>query len=402
MSHPSRVRMTGPLTSFAEGFAAELTREGYKPNAAANQLQLLAHLSRWLGTKGLDAAALTPSVLNEFLAARRAQGYTLWLSSKALAPLIGHLRGLGFALSAPKAALSPTEALLARYRRYLVDTRSVATTTARGYLDMVRPFVATRVVDDELDWMGLKPADLTGFVLSTCGGRSIGSAKLAVTALRSLLGYLHVEGLIPRPLGAVIPSVAGWRLAGLPRALEPGEVQRLLAACDRRTWTGRRDFAMLMLLVRLGLRAGEVRSLSLEDIDWRAGELVVRGKGNRIERLPLPADVGQAVAAYLRRGRPVTAQGRLVFVRARAPHRPLSSGGITRAVVAAASRAGLGRVSAHRLRHTAATQMVRSGVPLPEVGQVLRHRRLLTTAIYAKVDRAGLRLLARPWPGGAI
>jgi site-specific recombinase XerD len=393
--------VTGPLTSFAEGFAADLTKQGYRPNAAAYQLQLLAHLSRWLATKGLDAATLTPSVLNEFLAARRSQGYTLWLSPKALAPLVGYLRGLGFAAPAPKAALSPTEALLARYRTYLVDARGIADTSAQGYVDMVRPFVATRVVDDELDWVGLRPADLTGFVLSTCRGRRIGSAKLAVTALRSLLGYLHVEGLIPRPLGAVIPSVAGWRLAGLPRSLEPGEVQRLLAACDRRTQPGRRDFAMLMVLVRLGLRAGEVRSLSLEDIDWRAGELVVKGKGNRIERLPLPSDVGQAVAAYLRRGRPVTAQGCAVFVRVRAPHRPLSSGGVTNAVVAAASRAGLGRVSAHRLRHTVATQMVRAGVPLPEVGQVLRHRRLLTTAIYAKVDREGLRLLARPWPGGA-
>lgn len=401
MSHPSRVRVTGPLTSFAEGFTAELSRQGYRPNAAANQLQLLAHLSRWLATKGLDARSLTASVLNEFLAARRSQGYTLWLSPKALVPLVGYMRGLGFAPPAPKAVLSPTEALLARYRTYLVDARSLADTSARGYVDMVRPFVATRVVDDELDWVGLRPADLNAFVLSTCHGRSIGSAKLAVTALRSLLGFLHVEGLIARPLGALIPSVAGWRLAGLPRSLELAEVGRLLAACDRRTRTGRRDFAMLTLLVRLGLRAGEVRTLSLEDIDWRAGELVVRGKGNRIERLPLPSDVGQAVAAYLRRGRPVTAQGRTLFVRVRAPHRPLSSGGVTQAVAAAAFRAGLGRVSAHRLRHTVATQMVRSGVPLPEVSQVLRHRRLITTAIYAKVDREGLRLLARPWPGGA-
>jgi integrase/recombinase XerD len=401
MSHPSRVRVTGPLASFAEGFAAELARQGYRPNAAANQLQLLAHLSRWLTTKGLDAAALTLSALNEFRAARRSQGYTLWLSPKALAPLVGYLRGLGFAAPAPKTALSPTEALLARYRRYLVDARGLANASARGYVDMVRPFVATRVAEDELDWVGLKPADLTAFVLSTCRGRSIGSAKLAVTALRSLLGYLHVEGLTRGPLAAVVPSVAGWRLAGLPRSLEPDEVRRLLAACDRRTRTGRRDFAMLMLLVRLGLRAGEVRTLSLEDIDWRAGEIVVRGKGNRIERLPLPSDVGQAVAAYLRRGRPVTAQGRTVFVRVRAPHHPVSSGGVTNAVMAAASRAGLGRVSAHRLRHTAATQMVRSGVPIPDVGQVLRHRQLLSTAIYAKVDREGLRRLALPWPGGA-
>jgi site-specific recombinase XerD len=402
MSSRSRVRVTGPLTSFADGFAAALSRQGYRPNAAADQLQLLAHLSRWLATKGLDATSLTASVLNEFLAARRSQGYTLWLSPKALAPLVGYMRGLGFALPAPKAVLSPAEALLARYRRYLVDARGLADTSARGYVDMVRPFVATRVVDDELDWVGLRPADLNAFVLSTCRSLSIGSAKLAVTALRSLLGYLHLEGLIPRPLGAVIPSVAGWRLAGLPRSLEPAEVGRLLAACDRRTRAGRRDFAMLVLLVRLGLCAGEVRTLSLEDIDWRAGELVVRGKGSRIERLPLPSDVGQAMAAYLRRGRPVTAQGRTLFVRVRAPHRPLSSGGVTSAVMGAASRAGLGRVSAHRLRHTVATQMVRSGVPLPEVGQVLRHRRLLTTAIYAKVDREGLRRLARPWPGGAI
>jgi integrase/recombinase XerD len=401
MGHPSRVRLTGPLMPFTEGFAAELSRQGYRPNAAANQLQLLAHLSRWLAAKDLDATSLTTSVLDEFLAARRSQGYTLWLSPKALVPLVGYLQGLGFTVPAPKAALSPTDALLARYCKYLVDARGVAATTARGYVDMVRPFVATRIVDGGLDWAGLKPADVTGFVLFTSQGRCIGSAKLAVTALRSLLGYLHLESLISRPLAAVVPSVAGWRLAGLPRSLESGEVQRLLAACDRRSRIGRRDFAMLMLLVRLGLRAGEVRSLNLEDIDWRAGEIVVRGKGNRVERLPLPAEVGEAVAAYLRHGRPVTAQGRTVFVRVHAPHRPLSSSGVTNAVMEAASRAGLGRVNAHRLRHTVATQMVRSGVSLPEVGQVLRHRRLLTTAIYAKVDREGLRLLARPWPGGA-
>lgn len=401
MSNPSRVRVTGPLTPFAEGFAAELSRQGYRPNAAANQLQLLAHLSRWLVAKGLNATNLTASVLDEFLAARRSQGYTLWLSPKALAPLVDYLHGHGFAVPAPKAALSSAEALLARYCKYLLNARGLAATTARGYVDMVRPFVATRVVNGELDWVGLKPADVTGFVLSTSHGRCIGSAKLAVTALRSVLGYLHVEGVISRPLAAVVPSVASWRLAGLPRSLEPGEVQRLLEACDRRTRAGRRDFAMLTLLVRLGLRAGEVRSLNLGDIDWRAGEIVVRGKGNRVERLPLPADVGEALAAYLRHGRPLTAQGRTVFVRVRAPHGPLSSAGVTNVVMQAASRAGLGRVNAHRLRHTVATQMVRSGVPLPEVGQVLRHRRLLTTAIYAKVDREGLRLLARSWPGGA-
>jgi integrase/recombinase XerD len=401
MSHPSRVRVTGPLASYAEGFAAQLAEQGYRPNAAANQLQLLAHLSRWLAIKGVDATSLSVAVLNEFLAARRSEGYTLWLSPKALAPMVGYLRGLGLAVPAAKTPLSPTESLLARYCSYLLGQRGLVATTARGYVDMVRPFVATRLVDGELHWMELSAADVIGFVRSTCHKRSVGSAKLAVTALRSLLRYLHVEGLVSRLLDAVIPPVAGWRLAGLPRSLEPGDVERLLAACDRRTSGGRRDFAMLMLLVRLGLRAGEVRALNLEDLDWRAGELLVRGKGNRIERLPLPADVGQALAGYLQRGRPITARKRAVFVRRRAPHRRLSSGGVSQAVTAAASRAGLSQVSAHRLRHTLATQMVRSGVALPEVAQVLRHRRLATSAIYAKVDRDSLRLLARPWPGGA-
>jgi site-specific recombinase XerD len=255
---------------------------------------------------------------------------------------------------------------------------------------------------DELDWSSLQAADIRGFVFTASRGRNVGSAKLVTTALRSLLGYAHVEGLTAAPLRDVVPAVAGWRLAGLPRSLQPGEVRRLLAACDRRTVAGRRDSAMLMLLARLGMRAGEVRSLTLEDIDWRAGELVVKGKGRRLERLPLPEDVGQALSAYLRRGRPATAQGRTVFVRVRAPHRPLSSSGVTQAVAAAAARAGLERVSAHRLRHTVATEMVRAGVALPDVGQVLRHRRLATTAIYAKVDRERLRLLARPWPGGAM
>ncbi len=402
MSHPSRVRITGPLSRFAEGFAAKLAYQGYRPGAAANQLQFIAHLSRWLAARSVDVGGLSRVVLSEFLAARRAQGYTLWLSSRALMPFLGYLRDRGFTLPVTQIEVSPTEELLARYRRYLLEARAVADTSARGYVDMVRPFVAHRaVIGGQLDWASLTPADVTTFVRSACRGRSTGSAQLLTTALRSLLGYLHIEGLIRRPLGAAVPSIAGSKLAGLPRALEAGEVEHLLAACDRRTRTGRRDFAMLMLLVRLGLRAGEVCTLRLDDLDWRAGELIVRGKGNRIERLPLPPDVGEAVAAYLRRGRPATAQGRTVFVRVRAPHRPLTSTAVTRAVLTTAARAGLTAVTAHCLRHTVATQMVRAGVPLPEISQVLRHRRLLTTAIYAKVDRESLRRLARRWPGGA-
>jgi integrase/recombinase XerD len=399
---PSRVRVTGPLAVFAEGFAGELARLGYKPNTAADQLRLMAHLSRWMNAGRLEAAALAPEVTGAFLVARRAEGYVLWLSPKALAPLLGYLRRLGVVPVPASAPVTAAEALLGRYRRYLVTERGLAGTTARGYADMVRPFLAGR---DETDGLGLgqlTAAEVTGFVLATCPGMPKGSAKLTVTALRSLLGFLHVEGLIGEPLGQHVPSVASWRLAGLPRALEPGQVAALLDSCDQRTSVGRRDFAMLTLLARLGLRAGEVAALTLEDIDWRAGEITVRGKGTRCERLPLPADAGQAIASYLRDGRPEPFEGaRQVFLRARAPHRALTAGGVSGAVSTAGQRTGIGPVHAHRLRHSAATGMLAAGASLTEIGQVLRHRRLLSTAIYAKADTEALRTLARPWPGGA-
>jgi integrase len=217
-------------------------------------------------------------------------------------------------------AVGPVAALLERYRAYLISERGLTPGTARCYLDAIRPFVAGRLRGEQLDLAGLTAADVTGFVVAACPGRAQGTAKLIVTTLRSLLRWLHVEGVIAAPLAGAVPSVAGWRLAGLPGALEPEQLRRLLASCDRRRGLGRRDYAILLLLSRLGLRAGEVAALGLDDLDWRAAEIVVRGRANRAERLPLPADVGEAIVAYLQRGRPVTAQGRSVFVRAKAPH----------------------------------------------------------------------------------
>jgi integrase/recombinase XerD len=196
-----------------------------------------------------------------------------------------------------------------------------------------------------------------------------------------------------------VPSVFGPRVSGLPKRLDAGQVDALLSSCDTSTVIGIRDLAIMTVLARLGLRAAEVAGLSLEDVDWRAGELVVRGKGGRSERLPLPHDVGEAIVEYLRHGRPVSAQDRAVFMRVRAPHHHLSPGGVTYVVEAAAVRAGLGQIHAHRLRHTAASELLRAGATLPEVGQVLRHRHARSTAIYAKVDREALRDIARPWPG---
>jgi site-specific recombinase XerD len=396
----SRVRVTGPLTAYASSFAAELSRVGYRENPTADQVRLLAHLSRWLASEGLGAAELTPAVGDAFLVARRAAGYTLWLSPKALMPLLQYLRWLGAAPPEPALVVTPTGAVLARYREYLTSERGLTAASAEGYAYAVRQFLHGRErPDGSLALNELSPADITAFVVAELPRRRAGSAKLTVTALRSLLRFLHVEGVLARSLVLAVPSVAGSRLAGLPKALGPGQVQQLLAGCDRGTAVGRRDFAVLTVLARLGLRAGELTALELGDVDWRGGEVIVRGKGGRQERLPLPVDVGRAVVAYLRHGRPA-AESRHLFLSVRAPHRPLTSSGVFAIVVGAAHKAGLPPLGPHRLRHTAATEMLRAGAPLSEIGQLLRHRSSLSTAIYAKVDREALRQLARPWPTG--
>ena len=402
MSKLHGVRFSGPLELYAEGFAAELGRLGYKPTGGIKpQLFLVAHLSRWLADHGLELTALaSPDVAEEFFADRRAAGYTNYRTVKALVPLLVYLRELGLVAAPPVVELTAGQVLLERYRGYLISERGLAASTARGYVDALRGFVATREVDGGLDLTQLTAGEVTAFVVETCSGQARGSAKMTVTSLRSLLGFLHVDGVLKDSLIAAVPTAASWRLAGLPKGLEPDEVSRLLAAPDRRTRTGRRDYAVLMLLIRLGLRAGEVAALGLEDIDWRAGELIIRGKGDRHERLPLPDEVGTALVSYLKRGRPSTAEGRRVFVRVRAPHGPMTTGAVSHVVSAAGSRAGLGTVRAHRLRHTAASQLLAAGAPLAEIGQLLRHRSQLTTAIYAKVDTEALRTLARAWPGG--
>jgi integrase/recombinase XerD len=401
MGDPSRVRVLGPLAPYAEGFGAELGRLGYTPLSAANQLRVLAHLSRWLSEQGLDAAGLTLVTLTKFLAARRAAGYTSWLSARGLVPLLGYLREVG-AAPQPVAVVevAPIEVLLGRYRDYLLCERGLTAGTVRGYVDLVRPFVVARAGAEGLGIETLTAAEVSGFVLGAVRGRCSGSAKLLMTALRSLLRFLHVAGDLPAALDAAVPSAAVWRLAGLPQALDEGQLGALLDGCDRGTATRGRDTAILALLARLGLRRGEVAALSLQDIDWRAGEITIRGKGDRQLPLPLPFDVGEAVVAYLRE-RPVSPGCRAVFVAARAPYRALSPEGVTAVVTRAGHRGGLGSIGAHRLRHTAATQMLRAGAPLSEIGQLLRHRSVSSTAIYAKVDRDALAALARPWPADA-
>jgi integrase len=218
--------------------------------------------------------------------------------------------------------------------------------------------------------------------------------------VRSLLRFLYVDGLIEMPLAQVVPTPGGWSGSSLPKSLTSDQLALLLGGCDRSSPAGRRDFAVLVLLARLGLRAGEVVALEVADIDWRAGEVRVSGKGPRVDALPLPAEVGRAIAAYLRRGRPPVGGG-VVFRRIGAPHGPVAPVTVPGIVYMACDRAGLTRVGAHRLRHTAATEMLRAGGSRQEIAQVLRHDSPATTRIYAKVDRRALTMVAHPWPVGA-
>src|SRR5437870_10625783 len=287
LTDPSRSRVPGPLEPFAVGFAGELERQGYTRGSADLQMHLMAHVSRWLEDEGLDVHELGATEVERFIGARRAEGYTKYLTSNALRPMLTYLRKLGVAPTPPPPSPNgPVELMLERYWTYLTVERSLASASARAYVDAVRPFLRARLSPDgrNLDLRQLKLADVTAFVVARCPHQSRGAAEQTVTALRSLLGFLHVEGTIERGLSTAVPKVAAWRLDALPRGLEPTQVRSLLASCDRRTPRGRRDFAILTTLVRLGLRAGEVAALELDDIVWRAGEMVVHGKGNGAER----------------------------------------------------------------------------------------------------------------------
>jgi len=394
----SRVRVRGPLEPHAEGFGVWLAEAGYAPSSAAKQVLVLAHLSRWLEERGLGPEGLADGVAAEFAAERHAAGYRQWISLRGLGPLLDYLRGAGIAPGPDVPVPGPADALLERYRRYLAAERGLSDATIRMYSDRARLFLSGRT---EPSLAVLTAAEVTAFTLAGCRKCRTGAAKSLVTALRSVLRFLAAEGLAPPGLDAAVPTVAWRRDSGLPQALPAGQAAALLAACDRGTRTGLRDFAVLTLLSRLGLRAGEAAALELGDIDWRSGTIMVRGKGRRDEQLPLPSDAGQALAAWLRDGRPPGFAGRAVFTTVRAPLRGMPAKAAESAVWRACERAGIPPAGAHRLRHTAAAGMLAAGADLEEIGQVLRHRSAATTAIYAKADHSALAALAVPWPGGA-
>jgi integrase/recombinase XerD len=396
----SRVWMTGPLAPFADAYAAVLRERGYTRLSTVNELRQVGRLSGWLEAGGYGAGELSRDLVEEFLVWQRAGGRhrSEW-SRPGLVCLLEVLGGLGvLAAEEPAPAGSPTELLLTSFERYLLTERGLAAGTASGYVTHARRFLDGLAPGREL--AGLTAGEVTGAVLSrAASGVSVSATQYFVSGLRAFLRFCFVEGLVEADLSQAALTVTGRRRSSLPRGISKTDAQGLLGACDRRSALGRRDYAVIIVLLRLGLRRQEVAALTLDDIDWRAGELVVRGKSGRQDRLPLPADVGEAIAAYLRRGRPASGR-REVFLRARAPYQPIASGTVSSAVRRACRRAGIAEVGSHRLRHTTACEMVSAHVPLERIGQVLRHRSLQSTAIYARMDLDQLRLLAQPWPHG--
>jgi len=394
----SRECLRGPLALYGPGFRDELNRFGYSKSAANRQLQLMARLSAWLEDEQLDVCELATARVEQFFEARCAERYANLLTPRAVAPLIGHLRRTQVMCDPPvPAPSSPVEAIIERFRVYLVRERALVDGTVRFYCHVASLFVSEQGGRSGLELAGLRANDVTGFITRTCATRGLSSSRQVVSALRSFLRFLQLEGLTELALDRAVLSPAGWN-PSLPRAVSTADVTRLLDGCDRRTRIGRRDFAILKLLTRLGLRGGEVVILQLGDIDWRSGEIVVHGKGRSHHRLPLPNDLGEALAGYLLRGRP-SSDCRRVFLRHHAPFCGFAETGAIRGVLErACERAGIAYVSPHRLRHTVATEMLRAGASLSDIRQILHHTAAVTTATYAKVDYERLRVLARTWP----
>lgn len=396
-SRVCRVLMSGPLTPFADAYAVELSRRGYTPLTSVNQLRGVARLSRWLEANGLSVAELSGDRVEAFLAWQRVGGgHRSQVSRPGLVCLLEVLRELEVLGPEPVAsAVSPWDLLLAGFERYLLGERALAEGTVHGYVMHARWFLDGLANEDAL--VRLSAGEVTGAVVRKAdSGVSVAAVQYFVSGLRAFLRFCFLEGLVAADLSPAALLVRGRRRSSLPRGISRADAKALLGSCDRRSSIGRRDHAMIITLLRLGLRRGEFAGLTLDDIDWRAGELVVRGKG-REDRLPLPADVGAAITAYLKRGRPAS-ERRELFLQARAPYAPIDSSTVASTVRRACRRAGIPEVGSHRLRHTTACEMVSAGVPIVRIGQVLRHQSLQTTAIYARVDVEQLRQLAAPWP----
>jgi site-specific recombinase XerD len=397
--HPLK---TGPLAAYVDSFAALLAQQRYCHHNAWQKVRLVADLSRWLARKHLATSDLDEQKVTVFLETRWKKVRRRSGDLATMALLLRQLRQLRVAPNSAPPPHCQIVLIEQDYRNFLLQERGFILSSVGQYLQVMRRFLAHRSCNGKVRLKNLCAGDVTDFVLHDTSGRGRRSAQLMASALRSFLGYLFQKGQTPLNLAGAVPAVAGWRLSELPRFLEPAQVDKLLRCCNRRRRSGRRDYAILLLFARLGLRSSEVTGLELEDIDWNAGTVRIRGKGARMDRLPLPHDVGEAIADYLRKGRP-RGSSRRVFIQCKAPYECLAGPSTIGCIVRRAlARAGLNphHQGAHILRHSLATGMLRGGASLSQVGQVLRHQRCQTTEIYAKVDLVALRALAQPWPGG--
>jgi site-specific recombinase XerD len=387
-----------PLVPQLRGITTSLIEQGYADETVRLKLQLLTNFGQWLRRNRLAVTNLDERLVEAFLKRKRRVHRG---DLKTLQQFLDHLRVHNIVPARSVACdRSPLAAILNRYETHLRTERGLVTDTIRGYLPFVHKFLLERFRGRPFLLKAVKASDVSDFVLRHSHSMGVKTAQLMTTAFRSFFRFLFQKGELQTDLAASVPTVADWRLSTVPKFLTSEEVERVLKACDRRTATGRRDYTILLLLVRLGLRAGEVVALQLEDINWRAGEILVRGKGLLHDRMPLPADVGEALASYLRRDRP-PCQTRRVFVCTKAPRRGFAGPStLTTIVRRALDRANLHPEfkGAHLLRHSLATSMLRSGATMGEIGEVLRHRAPNTTEIYAKVDFDGLRSLAHSWP----
>lgn len=395
-------KRASPLGAHLDDLAEHFSSAGYCREHSRFQLRLAAEFGHWLSRRRLPLGEMSLERRDAFVRDRVRQRGPFCGGTAFFEALCGVFRRKGLIVVAPPVDRTPVKRLVNGFDLYLRQERRLVAVTAVRYAATVEDWLRNRFGDGPATLSSVSAADVIAYIQrqSTTLGRM--TAKLMVTALRSFLQYARYRGYIRRDLAIGIPPVAGWSRTAIPRGMPQQHIRRVIACCDRRRSAGRRDYAILLLFARLGLRAGEVTSLTLEDIDWGKGILNVRGKAGA-SQLPLPADVGEAIAAYLKRGRP-SSVSRRVFLRAYAPATGLKTpGGVVAMVGRTLKRAGIDspRRGSHQFRHALATEMLRRGASLGEIGELLRHRNVQTTTIYAKVDLTALRTLAQPWPGGS-
>jgi len=398
--------LDGPLAPHMAPFAKWISAAGYAFSSTCDQVRLVGFFSRWLGRKKIRLSDVSLKDVESFLRYRaRSQGI-FGSERAALRRFIDYLRGQQLlpALKIKIPRLSAVEQCAQAYAQYLREERAVTIACVVNYVPFVREFLQRKFGKEGVTLSRLCAQDVVRFVHYKTRRLHIGRARLLISALRSFLRYMRYRGETTMDLAAAVPSVANWSRPSIPRAIQPDQVRRLLADVDRNTPVGRRDFAILLMLARLGLRSNAIAHLELDDIDWKAGSLNVhsKAKGDRRLVLPLPADVGKAIAAYLRHGRPRSASRR-VFLRAKAPIRGfIDRGAVSSIVKHSLARAGIVATtkSTHQFRHGLAGEMLRHGASLSEIGELLGHRSQDTTKLYTKIDINALRTLALPWPAG--